>query len=81
MHSLRYLQVTKLAYGMPDGPGTGPGQRGESDLRAHAVVHGDGSARRAARDRARVRTHDLNPPRGVRVRRRLKPCHTCNLML
>ena len=69
-HSLRYLQVQKVAYGTSDGTGNVPGWRGESGLRVHAVIQGDGGARRAARDHARVRTHDRNAPRGVRVRRR-----------
>jgi hypothetical protein len=69
-YSVRHLQVTKVAHGTTDGTGNVPGQRGESDRRAHAVVHGNGGARRGARDRARVRTHDRIAPRGVRVRRR-----------
>ena len=58
-HSLRYLQVQKVAYTARHvRHPTVPGRRGESGLRAHAVVHGDGGARRAAGDRARVRTHE-----------------------
>ena len=70
VHSLRHLQVTKVAYGTTDGTGNVPGQRDESDRRAHAVVHGDGGARRAAWDCARMRTHDRIAPRAVRVRPR-----------
>ena len=46
--SLGYLQETKFAYGTSEGTGSVPGQRGESDQRAHAVVHGDRGAHRAA---------------------------------
>ena len=54
----------------PVGSGTGGKRDDDRDLRARTVVHGDRSARRAARHHARLRTHDQKAPRGVSVRRR-----------
>ena len=69
-HSTRYLQVTQLRTARPMAVAPGGKRDDDRDLRARTVVHGDRSARRAARHHARLRTHDQNAPRGVSVRRR-----------
>ena len=69
-HSIRYLQVTQLRTARPMAVAPGGKRDDDRDLRARTVVHGDRSARRAARHHARLRTHDQNAPRGVSVRRR-----------